>query len=94
MQLGWPLAMRAAFKDTVYMKLLLRTNNLVLISYIEAILSNLGIGYFVADQGISSLEGSIGAFPRRILVDDDDYHAARRALMNAELGHELEQEAK
>lgn len=74
------------------MKLLLRTNNMVLISYIEAILKDLGIGYFVADQGISAMEGSIGAFPRRIMVDEADYLAARRALIESDLGHELEKE--
>ena len=42
---------------------LLRTNDAVLISAIEALLSGAGIAHVVVDQNISVLEGSIGAFP-------------------------------
>ena len=50
------------------MKDLIRTNNPALISYVEALLKQLDIHYFIADQAISSAEGSIGMFPKRILV--------------------------
>jgi hypothetical protein len=43
----------------------------------------------VADTNISVLEGSIGAFPRRMLVPDDRIEEARRVLREAGLGHEL-----
>jgi hypothetical protein len=43
----------------------------------------------VVDQNISVLEGSIGAFPRRILVGADELDAARRLLTDAGLAHEL-----
>lgn len=69
---------------------LIRTNNLALISYVEALLSDAGIAYFVADQHISANEGSIGLFPRRVMVDDDDLTQSRRLLEAAELSHELE----
>ena len=39
----------------------------------------------VADQHISVMEGSIGAFPRRLLVADDDWPTARRVLSEAGL---------
>jgi Putative prokaryotic signal transducing protein len=48
---------------------LLRTNDAVLISYVEALLRDSGIDHFVADQNMSILDGSIGIMPRRVLVD-------------------------
>jgi Putative prokaryotic signal transducing protein len=68
---------------------LLRTNDAVLISAIEALLSGARIAHVVVDRNISVLEGSIGAFPRRILVGADQLDAARRLLTDAGLAHEL-----
>lgn len=68
---------------------LLRTNDLVLISRVEAILAERGIGVFVADQHMSALEGSLGFLPRRMLIDEDDVAAARAALAEAGLAEEL-----
>ena len=50
------------------MKVLLATNDIVLISRIEALLTEEELGYFVADQHMSALEGSVGFLPRRIMV--------------------------
>jgi hypothetical protein len=69
---------------------ILRTNDLVLISLIEAILQEEGIAFFIADRHMSAIEGSLGFLPRRILVDSDDVKGARRALINAGLGNELQ----
>ncbi|QXX73433.1 DUF2007 domain-containing protein [Methylovirgula sp. HY1] len=68
---------------------LLRTNDLVLISAVEAILAGHGIEVLVADQFTSSIEGSLGFLPRRLLVDGDDLAAARSALEDAGLAGEL-----
>jgi hypothetical protein len=68
---------------------LVRTNNLVLISAIEALLNGADIAHMVVDQNISVLEGSIGAFQRRILVDGDEFDAARKLLADAGYGNEL-----
>jgi len=68
---------------------LLRTNDLVLISAVEAILSDNGIDVFVADQFMSATEGSLGFLPRRILVHSDDAASARQALLQAGLAGEL-----
>ncbi|WOJ91417.1 DUF2007 domain-containing protein [Methylocapsa polymorpha] len=68
---------------------LLRTNDLVLISRIEAILFETGIAIFVADQHMSAVEGSLGFLPRRVLVDADDAISARAALTEAGLAEEL-----
>jgi hypothetical protein len=67
------------------MREVLRSNDTVVISFAQAILQDLGIANFVADQHISVAEGSIGVFPRRLLVDIDDVLAARRALTQAGL---------
>ncbi|MHB2166939.1 putative signal transducing protein [Alsobacter sp. R-9] len=71
------------------MVVLLRTNDIVLISVVESLLDEAGIGCFVADQHISALEGGIGAFPRRIMVPADREAQARRLLTDAGLAHEL-----
>jgi hypothetical protein len=63
----------------------LRSNDFVIISFAQAVLRNAGIGYFVADQHISAAEGTIGAFPRRLLVAAEDAMQARRVLGEAGL---------
>jgi hypothetical protein len=68
---------------------LIRTNNAVLVSAVEALLDGAGITYFVLDQNMSVLEGSLGILPRRLLVPTEDAKAARRLLVEAGLGHEL-----
>ena len=67
------------------MRLLLRTNDMVLISYVSHLLSEARIDFEIFDNYISAMEGSIGAFPQRIMVADDDLAAARRALGNVAL---------
>jgi hypothetical protein len=62
---------------------LVRSNDLVYLSWVEATLAAAGIESLVADQHTSVLEGSIGAIPRRILVDDLDLSRARRTLAEA-----------
>ncbi|MEM0908820.1 MAG: DUF2007 domain-containing protein, partial [Pseudomonadota bacterium] len=59
---------------------LLRTNDMVLISFVEALLSEAEIGHLVVDQNMSVLEGSIGILPRRVLVARDRFDAARQML--------------
>jgi Putative prokaryotic signal transducing protein len=68
---------------------LVRTNDAVLISAIEALLKSASIPHLLADQNMSVLEGSIGAFQRRILVGEDEIAAARELLVEAGFGREL-----
>ena len=75
------------------MRELVRTNDAVLISAIEALLKSAAISHLVVDQNISVLEGSIGAFQRRILVDEDQFAAARKLLADAGYGNELRPDA-
>jgi hypothetical protein len=63
----------------------LRSNDSVVINFAQSVLRNVGIDNFVADTHISSAEGSIGAFPRRLQVAADDWPQARRVLAEAGL---------
>jgi hypothetical protein len=72
---------------------LVRTNDAVLISAIEALLDGADIPHLVVDRNISVLEGSIGAFQRRILVGEDEIDAARKLLAEAGYGNELRPDA-
>lgn len=68
---------------------LLRTNDVVLISRIEALLAEHDIDVFVADQYMSVLEGSSGFLPRRIMIGREDLGRVRMALYSAGLLGEL-----
>ena len=71
------------------MRELVRTNDAVLVSAIEALLKGAHINHMVVDQNISVLEGSIGIFPRRILVADEQLKAAQLLLEEAGLAKEI-----
>ena len=65
------------------MKELLRSNDPVRLSYVEALLRAAGIASVVLDQHTSIIEGSIGAIQRRVMVEDDDLDSARAVLTDA-----------
>ena len=71
------------------MEELIRTNDIVLISYVEALLRDAEIEFLVVDQNMSVIEGSLGVLPRRVLVVSDRIDAARRLLTDAGIGAEL-----
>jgi hypothetical protein len=62
---------------------LIRTNDLVHLSWAQAMLAGVGIPFLLADLHTSSVEGGIDALPRRLLVADDDLARARRTLDEA-----------
>ena len=68
---------------------ILRTNDIVLIGFVQSLLEQAEIPVLVADGHMSALEGSIGAFPRRLLVPDDHGPQARRLISEAGLAAEL-----
>jgi tRNA1(Val) A37 N6-methylase TrmN6 len=68
---------------------LVRTNNAVLITAIEALLKGAEIPHVVLDRNMSVLEGSLGILTCRILVDNEHQQPARRLLADAGLAHEL-----
>lgn len=62
---------------------LLRTNDPVRLSWLIALLADAGIEAVVLDAHTSVLEGSIGAIPRRVMVDAEDAAQALRVLREA-----------
>lgn len=66
------------------MKELLRSNDVVLLSYVETRLREAAIEPVLLDTHTSILEGSIGAIPRRLMVADAD-HARAVAIVDAAL---------
>jgi hypothetical protein len=65
------------------MKELLRTNDLVRLSYLEALLRGEGIELFIMDGHISAVEAGISLFPRRLMVREAEYDAACDLLLDA-----------
>ena len=59
------------------MKELLRSNDLVFLSWLEATLIEAGIEPIVFDQYASAIEGPVGPVQRRVMVHDDDLPRAQ-----------------
>jgi hypothetical protein len=68
----------------IVMKELVRTNDAVRLSWLQAVLAEVGIETLVLDSHTSIVEGSIGAIPRRLMVADTDHARASAALRRAE----------
>jgi hypothetical protein len=68
---------------------LLRSNDAVVISFVEALLKDAGIEHAVVDRNMSIMEGSLGILPRRVLVPRQLHEEARRILAEAGLAGEL-----
>jgi hypothetical protein len=62
------------------LKELRRTTDPVFVSMAQAALAAQGIEAVVFDAATSAAEGGIGAFPRRIMVTEEDFAAAERLL--------------
>ena len=71
------------------MQVVLTTTDPVLLGFAEVVLADAGIFALVADRFTSAIEGSMGIFPCRLLVPDDDWARARLVLAAAGLGAEL-----
>ena len=68
---------------------IIATNDPVVLSFARAILDEFEIPFLLADQYTSGIEGSIGIFPQRLRVLDEDLARARTALFDAGLGDQL-----
>ncbi len=66
------------------MQELLRTNDMVRLSFLRLVLEEAGIATIVLDQHMSVLEGSAAAIPRRLMVATEDIAAARALVEAAE----------
>ena len=68
---------------------LVRSNDMVLMSFVQTLLDEVGIRHFVADENMSVLEGSIGVLAKRLMVDAHMVDRARQLLVDAGVGEEL-----
>lgn len=75
------------------MRELMRVNDPVLISYVDALLRGAGFNPVFLDRNMSVLEGSLGILPCRVLLDESDWEAARQLIVSADLGHWMIDEA-
>lgn len=71
------------------MRELLRTSDPILAGFVLAVLRDAGIEAVILDQNMSVLEGSIGALPRRVMVETEVLQSARQVIRDAGLGLEL-----
>jgi len=85
---GRSVSLRSQFRhsspaSSVILRELLRTNDPVRLSWLQALLRDSGIDSIVLDHHTSLVEGSIGAIPRRLMVAEADYRRARTLLAAA-----------
>ncbi|HWC62833.1 MAG TPA: DUF2007 domain-containing protein [Rhizomicrobium sp.] len=65
------------------MRMVLKSNNPVLLSYATDVLSQAGIESVIFDTHASIMDGSMAMVPRRLMVLDDDYAKAEKLLRAA-----------
>jgi len=63
---------------------LIRTNDPVLLSWLEVRLAEEDVAAVVLDTHMSVMEGSISAIQRRVMVERRDLYRARRIVAEAE----------
>ncbi|MDX2308985.1 MAG: DUF2007 domain-containing protein [Hyphomicrobium sp.] len=71
------------------MRELLRSNDPVLISFVEQLLLEAGVQPFLMDRNMSILEGSLGVLPCRVLVHEDVWPKGRSLMIEAGLSEWL-----
>lgn len=71
------------------MREILRINDPVLLSFVTSLLSEAGHTFHIADTNVSIVEGSVGIFPRRLLVKEVEAERVYRLLQEVGLGGEL-----
>jgi len=67
------------------MKELLRSTDPTVIAFATALLEGEDIECFVFDVNISNLYGAIDIFPQRMMVREEDYAVAARAMRDNDL---------
>ena len=65
------------------MRAVLKTNDVVRLSFAQSLLRDARIDNVVFDGNASVMDGSLGILPRRLMVADDDYLRARGILQDA-----------
>lgn len=67
------------------MRTLLKSNDIVVLDYAQALLRDAQIPCLIFDDSMSVMDGSLGILPRRLVVADED-EAEARAVLDAGLG--------
>ncbi len=67
------------------MQILIRSNDIIYLTWVKSILSHNNIEFFVLDESMASTEGNISAIPVRILVDDNDLEKAKYLISQTEI---------
>ena len=62
------------------MKAVLKTNDVVLLSFAQSLLKDAQIETLLLDENASIMDGSLGILPRRLMVADVDFLQAQRIL--------------
>jgi Putative prokaryotic signal transducing protein len=75
------------------MREILRSNDVVLINFVVVLLRDAGLAPLLADEHVSSIEGSIGALPRRVLIPSDELTRAKRVMQEADLSQWISSDA-
>ena len=65
------------------MRMVLKSNNPVVLSYATHVLEESGIESLVFDTHASIMDGSMAMLPRRLMVADEDFHRAVNLLREA-----------
>jgi hypothetical protein len=65
------------------MRVVLKSNNPVILSYATHILEESGIDALVFDTHASIMDGSTIMVPRRLMVADEDFNRAEKLLRDA-----------
>ena len=65
------------------MRMVLKTNNAVVLSYAAHVLDQAGIESVIFDTHASIMDGSMAMVPRRLMVADDDHPRAEKLLRQA-----------
>jgi len=65
------------------MRVVLKSNNPVILSYATHVLEESGIDALVFDTHASIMDGSTIMVPRRVMVADEDFNRAEKLLRDA-----------
>ena len=65
------------------MRVVLTTNNAVLLDFARVLLADAGIEAVIFDGHMSIMDGSLGVLPRRLMVAEDDFARADSVLREA-----------
>ena len=63
------------------MKTLVKSNDVIYISWVKSILTYNQIEFIVLDELMSATEGNISAIPVRIIVNEDDFIFAEKIII-------------